>query len=330
MQNKFITREEFEQRLIELFAQNRISAYPRKRRDRHILLKSIVMSLNNGRDYTETEINEAIKAWLTGMHEPRGLDHVGLRRYLVDEGYLDRSRNGSRYWVIDPGPSAKWFEPEVDAVDVFKVVDEAKENYDKSRRKRGEVRQKILDSATELFAEKGFEGASIREIADKAGVTVPNIYYYFKDKEGLYQATLKTNVDWFMDLMSRLDDRNLTFRERFLALGKAKIRLFRENNYAIKLWAREWMDHGGAGVVPKLDLTFGKAMKWIEQMLADAMEKGEIRKMNSKVGVWYLLANAFLYGAPFLSKWKKSKEFEPPTDEEVEEFVDLIMKGLEK
>ncbi|MEA3312355.1 MAG: DUF2087 domain-containing protein [candidate division WOR-3 bacterium] len=327
MQQKFISREEFEKRLCELFAQGRISAYPRKRRDRHILLKSIVMTLDNGKDYTEAEINKAIKAWLTGMHDPRGLDHVALRRYLVDEGYVDRSRNGSRYWMMSPGPSAKWFEAEVDAVDVFKVTDEAKQGFDKSRRKRGEVRQKILDAATELFAEKGFEGASIRDIASKAGVTAPNIYYYFKDKQGLYQATLKESAENLLELLKKVDDPNASLRDRFLALAKAKMKLFKKKNTAIELVTREWMDGSSPGISPKLESAMGQSMKYMEQMIAQAVEKGEIRPINPKLAVWYMFGLAFLQGSKYITKFLKTKEL---TDDELAEYVDLIIKGLEK
>lgn len=328
MKEDCIGKEEFQRRLSELFAQGRISGYPRKRRDRHILLKSIVMTLDEEKDYTEHEINQAIKSWLRGMFDPQGLDHVSLRRHLVDEGYIDRSRNGSRYWLMLPGPSAKWFEADVEEVDVFKVVEQAKKDYEKSRRKRGEVPQKILDSATRLFSKKGFDGASIREIAEKAGVAVPNIYYYFKDKQGLYQATLKKSLGDIMEVMQAIDDPPLSFRERFLALGKAKMKMIRRNHLPMNLWIKEFLEHGGRGMNGKLDITFKEAFAYMEKMLAEAMEKGEIRKMNPKVGVWYLMSLSLLYGTPFLTKWKK--KFEPPTDEEMEEFVDLLIKGFEK
>ncbi len=327
MQSKIITQAEFTERLCRLFAKGRISAYPRKRRDRHILLKSIVMSLKNRKDYTEAEINEAIKAWLAGMHEPRGLDYVALRRYLVDEGYVDRSRNGSRYWVMSPGPSAKWFEAKVDAVDVFKIVDEVKENFDKSRRKRGEVRQKILDSATELFARKGYEGASTREIAEAAGVAVPNIYYYYKDKQGLYQATLTESAVGLLELLKKVDDPSASLRDRFLALAKAKIKLAKKKNTAIELFTREWLDSGSPGLPPKLKSAMSQSIKFMEQMIAQAVQRGEIRPINPKLAVWYMFSLAFLQGSKFITKYLKTKEL---TDDEIEEYVDLIIKGLEK
>lgn len=52
------------------------------------------------------------------------------------------------------------------------------------------TKEKVLKSAIELFSIKGFEGVSIREIADHAGVHFSGIRYHFGDKENLYKACL--------------------------------------------------------------------------------------------------------------------------------------------
>lgn len=58
-------------------------------------------------------------------------------------------------------------------------------------RQRGEdTRRRILDTALALFAAEGFDGASTRGIAERAGVNLPAIQYYFGSKEGLYRATI--------------------------------------------------------------------------------------------------------------------------------------------
>jgi AcrR family transcriptional regulator len=49
-----------------------------------------------------------------------------------------------------------------------------------------DVRGRLLASATELFACKGYAATTVREIVQAAGVTKPVLYYYFENKEGLY------------------------------------------------------------------------------------------------------------------------------------------------
>ena len=56
-----------------------------------------------------------------------------------------------------------------------------------------ENRQKILDAAFAEFADKGFRGATIKSIAQRAGLQSPSlIYWYFPTKENLFQATVES------------------------------------------------------------------------------------------------------------------------------------------
>jgi len=52
------------------------------------------------------------------------------------------------------------------------------------------TRDRILDAALELFAEKGYEATSMREIAEQLGITKPALYYHFDSKEGIVRALL--------------------------------------------------------------------------------------------------------------------------------------------
>ncbi|HUB12994.1 MAG TPA: CerR family C-terminal domain-containing protein [Acetobacteraceae bacterium] len=58
-------------------------------------------------------------------------------------------------------------------------------------RQRGEdTRLRILRAALEVFAAEGYEGASTRTLAQRAGVNLPALQYYFGNKEGLYRAVI--------------------------------------------------------------------------------------------------------------------------------------------
>ena len=55
---------------------------------------------------------------------------------------------------------------------------------------RENARTRLLESGISLFAEKGYGSTSVREIVALAGVTKPVLYYYFKNKEGIFRAIL--------------------------------------------------------------------------------------------------------------------------------------------
>ncbi len=64
----------------------------------------------------------------------------------------------------------------------------------------------ILEAAARLFTEKGYANVSIRDVCREAGVSPPMIYYYFKDKKGLFEAAVSHRVslgDFIMRLRSK-------------------------------------------------------------------------------------------------------------------------------
>jgi TetR/AcrR family transcriptional regulator len=65
-----------------------------------------------------------------------------------------------------------------------------------------EAQQRLLASALSLFSEKGYEGASIREIIERAGVTRPVLYYYFENKEHLFINLVES---WSDQMIADLD-----------------------------------------------------------------------------------------------------------------------------
>src|SRR5207253_10208074 len=59
-----------------------------------------------------------------------------------------------------------------------------------------ETRQRLLDAAARLFAERGFNKVSVREICKEAGANVAAVNYYFRDKWGLYREVLQVIIDY--------------------------------------------------------------------------------------------------------------------------------------
>jgi len=66
------------------------------------------------------------------------------------------------------------------------------------------TRERIIDCAEEVFAEKGFGGARIRDISERAGVTGAMIHYYFNSKEELLRAVLTRIVEDLVNLTGKV------------------------------------------------------------------------------------------------------------------------------
>ncbi|MGQ0847041.1 MAG: TetR/AcrR family transcriptional regulator [Sporichthyaceae bacterium] len=64
-------------------------------------------------------------------------------------------------------------------------------------------REQLLDVGRKLFAERGFEGTSVEEIASKAGVSKPVVYEHFGGKEGLYAVVVDRETQSLLDRMTR-------------------------------------------------------------------------------------------------------------------------------
>ena len=63
------------------------------------------------------------------------------------------------------------------------------------RREKGRrTTERILDAAEEVFADKGFDGATLRDVAARVGVRVPSLYNHFDSKEALYAAVLERGI----------------------------------------------------------------------------------------------------------------------------------------
>jgi hypothetical protein len=97
-----ISPEEFVERLCLLGADRGPRRFPRRRSDRDILIKSIRMLLDDRRTYTEREVDAVLREWCRDVAPAIEVDHVTLRRLLVDHGHLERTADGRAYRVGFP------------------------------------------------------------------------------------------------------------------------------------------------------------------------------------------------------------------------------------
>ncbi|MGH7819306.1 MAG: TetR/AcrR family transcriptional regulator, partial [Candidatus Binatia bacterium] len=76
----------------------------------------------------------------------------------------------------------------------------AKASLQKIREAPASTKARILEAAEEVFATHGFEGASTREIAARAGVNISSLHYHWESKETLYFAVFQNIYDRLIDI----------------------------------------------------------------------------------------------------------------------------------
>ncbi len=79
------------------------------------------------------------------------------------------------------------------------------------------TRQRIVDSAGEIFAEKGFDATTVRDICQKAGANIAAVNYYFGDKQRLYVEAVIRAHRWRMEQFQLPEWTSNTRPERKLA-----------------------------------------------------------------------------------------------------------------
>jgi AcrR family transcriptional regulator len=88
----------------------------------------------------------------------------------------------------------------------------------------GEVEERILDAAAKVFLERGFEGASVEEIADVARAGKPTIYARFPGKEALFAAVMARKVRQTTSSHESILPTGATIEERLASIAMAILR----------------------------------------------------------------------------------------------------------
>ena len=107
------------------------------------------------------------------------------------------------------------------------------------RRRDGALRREtVLDAGLDVFSTVGLHGASLDQIAERAGLSKTNLLYYFPSKEDLYVAVLRRVLDIWLDPLQALDA-NSEPAEALKAYIRTKIALSRDAPQASRLFCLE-------------------------------------------------------------------------------------------
>lgn len=114
-------------------------------------------------------------------------------------------------------------------------------------------REAILAAALDVFSAQGFRGATLDQIAEAAGLSKPNVLYYFPSKEAIHAALLSDLLDDWLAPLRALDPAGEPVAE-ILAYVRAKLAMSRERPRESRLFANEILQ-GAPRLAPVLEGT---------------------------------------------------------------------------
>lgn len=141
-------------------------------------------------------------------------------------------------------------------------------------RRGAHSRAALLAAARRLFAEHGFHGASVGDIADAAGLRKPSLFHHFATKEALYRAVMEELFAELAEAIVGPVAAKGSYAERLDVVNDALVDFFAAKPEAARLLFREALEPGapmaGDGVARALGILAGA-----EGFLSAGMEAGE-------------------------------------------------------
>jgi TetR/AcrR family transcriptional regulator len=88
---------------------------------------------------------------------------------------------------------------------------------------------KIFDAATEVFVEKGMDGARMQDIADRAGINKSLLHYYYRTKDRLFGVVFEKIADKMFSKFAPVFDENLSLEEKLRFFFREHISFLQQN-----------------------------------------------------------------------------------------------------
>ena len=150
----------------------------------------------------------------------------------------------------------------------------AETGSDTTKRKQSRIQQKnrkrVLEAALEVFSQHGYRGSTLDQIADTAGLSKPNILYYFSGKEEIHVTLLNRLMETWLDPLAHLDPSGDPMEE-LLAYTRRKLEMSRTYPRESRLFANEILQgapriapHLESGLKPLVDEKCDLIQQWVD------------------------------------------------------------------
>ncbi|HEY3309507.1 MAG TPA: TetR/AcrR family transcriptional regulator [Desulfuromonadaceae bacterium] len=192
---------------------------------------------------------------------------------------------------------------------------------------KNDCRNKLLEVGTRLFAERGLNGVSIRELSQSAGASISMISYYFGGKEGLYSAVLKEQFACF-DQINEIRNQGEEPLDIVEAYIRWTIQRHRNNPYLLRFYTSELTNP-----TPYFQTIVSPAIGKVIQILVEVVGKGidsqKFRKDLNPVDAVLALAGMVNYFFLSTLATENMISHSPEKDEElIQQYFAIFTRGI--
>jgi AcrR family transcriptional regulator len=146
-----------------------------------------------------------------------------------------------------------------------------------------EAREKILNAAEELFAERGYDNTSVRQLATKARVNVAMISYYFGSKEKLFETLLEDRTSFLRGRIQALNLEEVSSWHKVNLMVELFVDRFFEKRQLHRILHREMGMTHRSKLADAIGTTLAKNANELRQLINDGINKKEFRKMDTEM-----------------------------------------------
>ena len=161
------------------------------------------------------------------------------------------------------------------------------------KKRDGKTKDRILDAAEQLFADKGFDGTKVQEIATSAGVNKAMLYYYFKDKDELLIAVIGRIIGGIRDAIPRYFDREENAAQNIEHFLDFYIEYLADNSSFVRLMAWEMLSARHVQAIAKDYII--PVFSLMRERITEAIAKGWIRDVSPEHTVFSVVGMNVFY-----------------------------------
>lgn len=144
-------------------------------------------------------------------------------------------------------------------------------------------RQALMDTAERLFAERGFEAVSVRELAAEAGVNLAMVSYYFGSKEGLFEAIIEHKIPRTRQSLEHLLHSQLSPWEKLSQTIDIYVDRMLSTPTFSRVIMREMSLQQRPEFVHRITEQIGLNMDIIRSFIREGTEKGDFRYVDEEL-----------------------------------------------